>query len=236
MSQSPPPSQPAYVLHSRAYRETSALVDFLTPQGRLRAVLRSARGKAGTLARPFVALRGDWPSGMGMASGELRYANDLVNFIREESGDHFHIEVAAYPEVHPQAKSPEADLQAYVTKVRAGADSAITQYFYNSDAYFRFVEDAYRLGAEVPVVPGIMPISSSTQLMRFSDACGAEIPRWIRLRLQSFGDDTASIKAFGLDVVTDLCDQLRTAGVPALHFYTMNQSAATLEICRRLGI
>ena len=126
--------------------------------------------------------------------------------------------------------------KAYVAKVRAGADAAITQYFYNSDAYFRFVEDAHRLGADVPVVPGIMPISSSTQLMRFSDACGAEIPRWIRLRLQSFGDDTASIKAFGLDVVTDLCDQLRTAGVPALHFYTMNQSAATLEICRRLGI
>jgi methylenetetrahydrofolate reductase (NADPH) len=183
----------------------------------------------------IVALRGDLPSGYGLG-GEFRYASDLVTFIREETGEHFHLAVAAYPEVHPQAKSPEADLQAYVTKVRAGADSAITQYFYNSDAYFRFVEDAHRLGADVPVVPGIMPISSSTQLMRFSDACGAEIPRWIRLRLQSFGDDTASIKAFGLDVVTDLCDQLRTAGVPALHFYTMNQSAATLEICRRLGI
>src|SRR3989344_3404201 len=144
--------------------------------------------------------------------------------------------MGANPEVHPQAKSPEADLNAYIAKVQAGADSAITQYFYNSDAYFRFVEDTQRLGANVPVVPGIMPIGSSTQLMRFSDACGAEIPRWIRLRLQAFGDDTASIKAFGLDVVTDLCDQLRSAGVPALHFYTMNQSAATLEICRRLGI
>ena len=185
--------------------------------------------------RRLVALRGDLPSGYG-SMGEFRYAADLVAFIRAETGRDFHIEVAAYPEVHPQAKSPEADLQAYVTKVRAGADSAITQYFYNSDAYFRFVEDTYKLGADIPVVPGIMPISSSTQLMRFSDACGAEIPRWIRLRLQAFGDDTASIKAFGLDVVTDLCDQLRSAGVPALHFYTMNQSAATLEICRRLEL
>ena len=185
--------------------------------------------------RRLVALRGDLPSGYG-AGGEFQYASDLVAFIREETGRDFHIEVAAYPEVHPQARSPEADLKAYVAKVRAGADAAITQYFYNSDAYFRFVEDTYKLGADIPVVPGIMPISSSTQLMRFSDACGAEIPRWIRLRLQAFGDDTASIKAFGLDVVTDLCDQLRSAGVPALHFYTMNQSAATLEICRRLEL
>ena len=183
----------------------------------------------------LVALRGDLPSGYG-AGGEFQYASDLVAFIREETGRDFHIEVAAYPEVHPQARSPEADLKAYVAKVRAGADAALTQYFYNSDAYFRFVEDTYKLGADIPVVPGIMPISSSTQLMRFSDACGAEIPRWIRLRLQAFGDDTASIKAFGLDVVTDLCDQLRSAGVPALHFYTMNQSAATLEICRRLEL
>ena len=157
-------------------------------------------------------------------------------FIRAETGSDFRIEVAAYPEVHPQAKSPEADLQAFVRKARAGADSAITQYFFNSDAYFRFVDDLRRLGVDIPVVPGIMPITSSTQLMRFSDACGAEIPRWIRLRLQAFGDDSASIKSFGLDVVTDLCDQLRSAGVPALHFYTMNQSAATLEICRRLEL
>jgi methylenetetrahydrofolate reductase (NADPH) len=183
----------------------------------------------------LVALRGDLPSGYGMG-GEFHYASDLVAFIRAETGDAFHIEVAAYPEVHPQAKSPEADLKAYVTKVRAGADAAITQYFYSADAYFRFVEDARRLGAGVPVVPGIMPITSSTQLMRFSDACGAEIPRWIRLRLQSYGDDVASIRAFGLDVVTGLCEQLLAAGVPALHFYTMNQSAATLEICRRLGM
>ena len=184
--------------------------------------------------RRLVALRGDLPSGYGLG-GEFHYASDLVAFIREETGRDFHIEVAAYPEIHPQAKSPEADLQAYVTKVKAGADSAITQYFYSADAYFRFVDEARRHGADVPVVPGIMPITSSSQLLRFSDACGAEIPRWIRLRLQAFGDDTESIKAFGLDVVTDLCDRLRSAGAPALHFYTMNQSVATLEIVRRLA-
>ncbi|WP_374522494.1 methylenetetrahydrofolate reductase [NAD(P)H] [Hydrogenophaga sp.] len=185
--------------------------------------------------RRLVALRGDLPSGYGLG-GEFQYASDLVAFIRAETGHDFHVEVAAYPEVHPQAKSPDADLQAFVAKVRAGADSAITQYFFNSDAYFRFVDDAHRLGADIPVVPGIMPITSSAQLMRFSDACGAEIPRWIRLRLQAFGDDIASIKSFGLDVVTDLCDQLRNAGVPGLHFYTMNQSAATQEIVGRLEL
>jgi methylenetetrahydrofolate reductase (NADPH) len=181
----------------------------------------------------LVALRGDLPSGYGMG-GEFHFASDLVTFIRAETGDAFHIEVAAYPEIHPQAKSAEADLQAFATKVKAGANSAITQYFFNADAYFRFVDDARQFGVDVPVVPGIMPITSSTQLMRFSDACGAEIPRWIRLRLQGFGDDTASIKSFGLDVITALCDQLCTAGVPGLHFYTMNQSAATAEILRRL--
>ncbi|WP_026433172.1 methylenetetrahydrofolate reductase [NAD(P)H] [Paracidovorax oryzae] len=183
----------------------------------------------------LVALRGDLPSGYG-AGGEFHYASDLVAFIRAEAGDDFHIEVAAYPEVHPQARSPEADLQAFATKVRAGAHSAITQYFFNADAYWRFVDDVRALGLDVPVVPGIMPIMGSTQLMRFSDACGAEIPRWIRLRLQGFGDDSASIRAFGLDVVTSLCERLRASGVPSLHFYTMNQSAATLEICRRLGL
>jgi len=183
----------------------------------------------------LVALRGDLPSGYG-AGGEFQYASDLVAFIRAETGDSFHIEVAAYPEIHPQAKSAESDLQAFASKVQAGANSAITQYFYSADAYFRFVEDADALGVTIPVVPGIMPITSSTQLMRFSDACGAEIPRWIRLRLQGFGDDTASIKAFGLDVVTDLCEQLRAGGAPSLHFYTMNQSAAVLEICDRLGL
>jgi methylenetetrahydrofolate reductase (NADPH) len=185
--------------------------------------------------RRMVALRGDLPSGHG-TFGEFRYASELVECIRQESGDHFHIEVGCYPEVHPQAKSPQADVQAYVTKVKAGANSAITQYFFNSDAYFRFVDEAYKLGADIPVVPGIMPITSSSQLMRFSDACGAEIPRWIRLRLQSFGDDSASIKAFGLDVVSDLCEQLRNGGAPGLHFYTMNQSTAVTAICRNLEL
>jgi len=183
----------------------------------------------------LVALRGDLPSGYGIG-GEFHYASDLVAFIRAETGDDFFIEVAAYPEIHPQAKSPASDLQAFATKVRAGANSAITQYFYNADAYFRFVEEVDALGLDVPVVPGIMPITSSTQLMRFSDASGAEIPRWIRLRLLSYGDDVASIKSFGLDVVTDLCEQLRAGGAPALHFYTMNQSVATLALCERLGL
>ncbi len=183
----------------------------------------------------LVALRGDLPSGYGLG-GEFQYASDLVAFIRAEFGDAFHIEVAAYPEMHPQARSPDADLQAFAAKVNAGADSAITQYFYNADAYFRFVDSARALGLDVPVVPGIMPITSSTQLLRFSDACGAEIPRWIRLRLQGYGDDTASIKAFGLDVVTELCERLRSQGAPSLHFYTMNQSAAVLAIAQRLGL
>ena len=204
--------------------------------GATKAVVRQQLATLQTMGvKRLVALRGDLPSGYG-AGGEFHYASDLVAFIRSETGDAFHIEVAAYPEIHPQAKSADADLQAYVTKVKAGAHSAITQYFFNSDAYFRFVDDAYKLGADVPVVPGIMPITSSTQLMRFSDACGAEIPRWIRLRLQGFGDDTASIRSFGLDVITDLCDQLRNGGVPGIHFYTMNQAAATLEIVRRLQL
>ena len=200
-------------------------------QETVRAQLATLRAMG---VKRLVALRGDLPSGYG-AGGEFLYASDLVAFIRAEVGDTFHIEVAAYPEVHPQAKSAQADLQAFVAKVQAGADSAITQYFFNADAYFRFVDDVRRLGVDVPIVPGIMPITSATQLMRFSDACGAEIPRWIRLRLQGFGDDVEAIKAFGLDVVTSLCEQLRAAGVPALHVYTLNQSAATLEICRRLG-
>ncbi len=201
------------------------------------ATKASVRAELATLkamgVKRLVALRGDLPSGYG-AGGEFHHASDLVAFIRAETGDDFHIEVAAYPEVHPQAKSPESDLQAFATKVKAGANSAITQYFYNSDAYFRFVDDVYKLGVDVPIVPGIMPITSSSQLLRFSDACGAEIPRWIRLRLQGYGDDIASIKAFGLEVVTDLCDQLVHAGVPALHFYTMNQSAATTAIVQQL--
>jgi len=204
--------------------------------GTTRKIVREqlAAFKAAGITR-MVALRGDLPSGHG-TFGEFRYASELVECIRQESGEHFHIEVGCYPEVHPQAKSPQADVQAYVTKVKAGANSAITQYFFNSDAYFRFVDEAYKLGADIPVVPGIMPIISSSQLMRFSDACGAEIPRWIRLRLQAFGDDTASIKAFGLEVVSDLCEQLRNGGAPGLHFYTMNQSAAVTAICRNLSL
>ena len=182
----------------------------------------------------LVALRGDLPSGYGIG-GEFQYASDLVAFIRAETGRDFRIEVACYPEVHPQARSPQADLQAFAAKVRAGADSAITQYFFSAEAYFRFVDESRKLGLDVPIVPGVMPIISSTQLMRFSDACGAEIPRWIRLRLQAYGDDIASIKAFGLDVVTDLCERLRQGGAPALHFYTMNQSQATLGVLERLG-
>ena len=182
----------------------------------------------------IVALRGDLPSGYGLG-GEFRYASDLVAFIRSETGRQFQLEVAAYPEVHPQSKSPEADLAAFLAKVEAGADSGITQYFFNADAYLRYVDELRKRGVQVPVVPGIMPITSSTQLLRFSDACGAEIPRWIRLRLQAFGDDSESIKAFGLDVVTALCEKLVAGGAPGLHFYTMNQSALTIELCRRLG-
>ena len=186
--------------------------------------------------RRLVALRGDMPSGAGAGAGDFRYANELVEFIRAESGDWFHLEVAAYPEFHPQARSAEDDLRNFARKVAAGADSAITQYFYNSDAYFRFVDEVRKLGVGVPIVPGIMPITNYAQLARFSDACGAEIPRWIRLRLQGFGDDRESIRAFGLDVVTDLCEQLLSVGAPGLHFYTMNQAEPTLELWSRLGL
>jgi methylenetetrahydrofolate reductase (NADPH) len=186
--------------------------------------------------RRLVALRGDMPSGAAGGAGDFGHANELVEFIRVETGDWFHIEVAAYPEYHPQSKSPTDDLANFVRKVKAGASSAITQYFYNSDAYFRFVDAADSMGCSVPVVPGIMPITNYTQLARFSDACGAEIPRWIRRRLESFGDDRESIRAFGLDVVTDLCDQLLVAGAPGLHFYTMNQAEPTLTLWQRLDL
>lgn len=187
--------------------------------------------------KKLVALRGDLPSGFGavdLASGEFRYANELVEFIRAETGDWFHIEVGAYPEMHPQAKSPQDDVQNFVRKVQAGADAAITQYFYNADAYFNFVDETQKLGVNVPIVPGIMPITNYTQLMRFSDMCGTEIPRWIRLKLASYGDDADSIRAFGLDVVTQLCEQLLEGGAPGLHFYTLNQPAATMAIWQRL--
>ena len=184
--------------------------------------------------RRIVALRGDLPSGMADA-GEFRYANELVAFIRAETGDWFHIEVAAYPEYHPQAKSPRDDLANFKRKVDAGADSAITQYFYNADAYAHFVEEVQALGVAVPIVPGIMPIANFSKIARFSDACGAEIPRWMRRKFESFGDDAESIRAFGLDVVTELCQHLLERGAPGLHFYSMNQAGLTLEICRRLG-
>jgi methylenetetrahydrofolate reductase (NADPH) len=183
----------------------------------------------------IVALRGDLPSGMGQY-GEFQHANELVEFIRAETGDWFHIDVAAYPEMHPQAKSPASDVGFFVEKMKAGANSAVTQYFFNSDAYFRFVDEAYGLGVTQPVIAGIMPITNSTQLLRFSDACGAEIPRWIRLRLQSYGDDIASIRAFGKEVVTDLCDQLLCAGAPGLHFYSLNQADAVLAIADNLDL
>ena len=183
----------------------------------------------------LVALRGDLPSGLA-AAGEFRYANELVAFIRKEFGNHFHIEVAAYPEYHPQAKSAQDDLNNFKRKVEAGADSAITQYFYNADAYCHFIDQCDAMGISIPIVPGIMPIGRFSQLARFSDACGAEIPRWMRKKFESYGDDTASIRAFGLDVVTKLCEDLLTAGAPGLHFYTMNQSGLTTTIWQRLGI
>ncbi len=207
----------------------------LSCMGRTRNDLRAilAEYKAHGIRR-LVALRGDLPSGFGGSFGELHYASELIEFIRAETGDWLHIEAAAYPEMHPQAKSPQDDLQNFARKVKAGANSAITQYFYNADAYFRFVDDARRMGIDVPVVAGIMPITNYSQLVRFSDMCGAEIPRWIRLKLASFADDTASIRAFGLEVVTKMCERLLSGGAPGLHFYTLNQSAPTLAICQQL--
>jgi len=198
---------------------------------------RLAQFKAAGIRR-IVALRGDLPSGYGGGAslGEFRYASDLVAFIRAETGDHFHIEVGAYPEMHPQSRSPQADLQAYLAKVRSGASSAITQMFFNADAYFRFVDEARALGAAIPVVPGVMPIINASGIIRFADSCGADMPRWIRLRLQGYGDDVDSIKAFGLDVIARLCEQLRAGGAPGLHFYTMNQCVATLALMRRLAL
>jgi methylenetetrahydrofolate reductase (NADPH) len=185
--------------------------------------------------RRLVALRGDLPSGMADA-GEFRYANELVEFIRQETGNSFRIEVAAYPEWHPQARTPREDLLNFKKKVDAGADSAITQFFYNADAYAHFVDEARALGIGIPIVPGIMPIGSFSKLARFADSSGAEIPRWMRKKFESFGDDSDSIRAFGLDVVTELCERLIALGAPGLHFYTLNQSALSLEIVNRLGL
>ena len=185
--------------------------------------------------RRLVALRGDLPSGMAEA-GEFRYANELVEFIRAETGDHFNIAVAAYPEWHPQARYPKDDLDAFARKAKAGANSAITQYFYNADAYFHFIDEIRARGVDIPIIPGIMPIVSFFKLARFSDACGTELPRWMRRSFEGMGDDTESIRAFGLDLVTALCERLLAGGAPGLHFYSMNQSTLTLEICKRLGL
>ncbi|QFY44716.1 methylenetetrahydrofolate reductase [NAD(P)H] [Candidatus Methylospira mobilis] len=183
----------------------------------------------------IVALRGDMPSGM-LTTGELRYANELVEFIRQETGNDFHVEVAGYPEVHPQAANAEKDLLNFKRKVEAGADSAITQYFYNAEAYFRFIDDCEKQNINIPIVPGIMPITNYTQLARFSELCGADIPRWIRKRLEVFGDDRVTIRTFGIDVVSKLCRRLLEQGAPGLHFYTLNQSDATLAIWHNLGL
>ena len=185
--------------------------------------------------RRIVALRGDLPSGMGHY-GEFHHANELVEFIRAETGDWFYIDVAAYPEMHPQARSPASDVAFFAQKMQAGANSAVTQYFFNSDAYFRFVDEAFALGVTQPIIAGIMPITNSSQLIRFSDSCGAEMPRWIRLRLLSYGDDAASIRAFGEEVITDLCDQLLVAGAPGLHFYALNQANAIVAIANNLNL
>ena len=184
----------------------------------------------------IVALRGDLPSGMGMASGEMRYANELVEFIRRETGDHFHIEIAAYPEMHPQARNFEDDLANFVRKARAGADSAITQYFFNADSYFYFVERVRKMGIDIPIVPGIMPITNYSKLARFSDACGAEIPRWIRKQLEAYADDMESIQAFGEQVISQMCERLLAGGAPGLHFYTLNQAEPSLAIWHNLKL
>jgi methylenetetrahydrofolate reductase (NADPH) len=183
----------------------------------------------------IVALRGDMPSGM-VEAGEFRYANELVAFIREETADHFHIEVAAYPEYHPQASSPDRDLANFKRKVEAGASSVITQYFYNADAYFRFIDSCEKSGIEIPIVPGIMPITNYYQLTRFSDACGSEIPRWIRKRLEAYGEDLDSIRAFGEEVVTGMCERLLAHGSPGLHFYTLNRAEPALAVWKNLGL
>ncbi len=196
----------------------------------IRSIIEAYRQRG---IRRIVALRGDQPSGMA-EPGELRYASELVEFIRAETGDAFHLEVAAYPEIHPQARSAQDDLKHFAQKMKAGANSAITQYFFNADAYFRFVDEVRALGVEAPIVPGILPIGNFSQLARFSDACGADIPRWIRKRMDGYGDDSASIRAFGLDVVTGMCERLLAGGAPGLHFYTLNQASLTLEIWKRL--
>ena len=219
-------------IHEAGYTAAPHLSCIGSTRDNVRSILQKYIDKG---INRIVALRGDMPSGMQEA-GEFRYANELVEFIRQETADHFHIEVAAYPEFHPQAPNAYKDLENFKRKVEAGASSAITQYFFNPDAYFHFVDDCERLGVNLPIVPGIMPITNYTQLARFSDMCGAEIPRWIRMRLESFGDDKAAIRAFGEEVVTELCHELLEAGAPGLHFYTMNLAGPTKAIWTNLGI
>ncbi|MBD1549913.1 methylenetetrahydrofolate reductase [NAD(P)H] [Pseudomonas typographi] len=219
-------------------RETSVpAAPHLSCVGDSQAQLRSllAQYKAAGIKR-IVALRGDLPSGMGMAVGELRHASDLVEFIRQETGDHFHLEVAAYPEMHPQARNFEHDLANFALKANAGANSAITQYFFNADSYFYFVERVQKLGVNIPIVPGIMPITNYSKLARFSDACGAELPRWIRKQLEAYGDDVKSIQGFGEQVITELCETLLAGGAPGLHFYTLNQAEPSLAIWNNLKL
>ncbi|HEY0666481.1 MAG TPA: methylenetetrahydrofolate reductase [NAD(P)H] [Gallionella sp.] len=218
-------------IHAEGYVAAPHLSCVGSTRDNIRALLLAYREMG---IKRIVALRGDLPSGMG-SIGEFQYANELVAFIRAETGAHFHIEVAAYPEFHPQAKSARDDLLNFQRKMNAGANSAITQYFYNADAYFRFVDESRKLSINAPIVPGIMPIVRYSQLARFSDTCGAEIPRWMRKTLEGYGDDVESVQAFGLDVVTQLCEKLIAGGAPGLHFYTLNQSGASLEILSRLG-
>lgn len=218
-------------IHAEGHSAAPHLSCVGSTRDNIRALLNAYRDMG---IKRIVALRGDLPSGMG-SIGEFQYANELVSFIRAETGDHFHIEVAAYPEFHPQAKSARDDLINFQRKMNSGANSAITQYFYNADAYFRFVDESRKLGIAAPIVPGIMPIVRYSQLARFSDTCGAEIPRWMRKTLEGYGDDVESVQAFGLEVVTQLCEKLIAGGAPGLHFYTLNQANASSEILNRLG-
>lgn len=219
-------------IHAEGYNAAPHLSCVGSTRENIRALLFAYKDMG---IKRIVALRGDLPSGMG-SIGEFQYANELVSFIRAQTGEHFHIEVAAYPEFHPQARSPREDMVNFKRKMMAGANSALTQYFYNADSYFRFVEECRKMGITAPIVPGIMPIVKFSQLARFSDACGAEIPRWMRKTLESYGDDNASVQAFGLDVVTQLCERLLAGGAPGLHFYTLNHAGPSLEIWKRLGL
>ncbi|TAJ80006.1 MAG: methylenetetrahydrofolate reductase [NAD(P)H] [Gallionellaceae bacterium] len=218
-------------IHAEGYQAAPHLSCVGSTRENIRALLHTYKDMG---IKRIVALRGDLPSGMG-SIGEFQYANELVSFIRAETGEHFHIEVAAYPEFHPQANSARDDMLNFKRKMHAGANSAITQYFYNADAYFRFVEETRKLGVTAPIVPGIMPIARYSQLARFSDTCGAEIPRWMRKTLEGYGDDVESVQRFGCDVVTQLCEKLNAGGAPGLHFYTLNQANASLEILKQLG-